>query len=117
MLEKMSKICEIYQDGNDNVRLFAVLKMDDLVDKWSVIIATDKNQTQDERREEYAKISKLLTEKLEASEIRDIARIGFFDMSTHLIEESSKYQAGSKIEKTKVNGNFVYEGYILCLAR
>ncbi len=113
MVEKLEKVYEKYAAQAADVVVFALFKMDDVVDRWSVIVATQDSKTQDERRVEFDKLADLLKKNLEPSELRDIARVSFLDAKTHLVEELLKYQSGSDLARQQINGNYIYEGRVI----
>ena len=111
MVDKFKTIlAELEKD--DKVLLFVVLKMDDFVDKWSVVICADKLKPGD--GESFQKVFKIFDKILIAEEKTQIARIGIFYKNDYVPQLFSKFRTGDEIkEKTKINGFEVYEGYIL----
>ena len=100
--------------GGTPVVLFAVLKMDDLADKWTVVYA-DESETLDteNRKKIFGNLLDEIKKELSADDINLIARVGVFTAKDHLIESLLRYQTGAKISNEKVNGNFVHDGYII----
>lgn len=100
--------------GRTSVALLAILKMDELTDRWTVIYADESAELSEENRKQI--FSDLLTEmktNLSAEELSSIARIAVFNTKEHLVQSLLRYQTGVKIQSEKINGNFVHEGYII----
>ena len=104
----------ISRSSDKSVNLFAVLKMDELIDKWSVLLAADWI-TEDNRKENFNLLADVLTKTLDDKEIYEIARVGVFGTNFHLAELFlEKFQTGQHIkEDAQINGNVIHEGYIL----
>ncbi|MBL8159015.1 hypothetical protein JNJ66_01000 [Candidatus Saccharibacteria bacterium] len=110
----LAKFIEINEDRP--VILFAVLKMDELVDKWSILISADWI-TGENNKEVFRSLIKILQDELEPSERDDIARVVIYDKNQHFIKLMLRqFKAGQHIlEDAKVNGNIIHEGYIIAL--
>jgi len=110
------KVLDEFIKKNDNkpVNLFAVLKMDELIDKWSVLLAADW-VTDEIRKQTFSSLANILIEKLSEEEINEIARVGVLGTSHHLVELFlDKFQTGQYIdEDARINGNTIHEGYII----
>lgn len=100
------------------IKLFAAFKMDDITDKWSIIVATDQ-VTQEVKMRIFSNLVELFTRHLDENERNNIARIGTFSVHDHLIELIlSKYKTGDQITADqKINGNIIHEGYIVLAGR
>lgn len=95
-----------------DVDLLAVMKMDDLIDKWSILIAADWI-TSENHRQVFNDFVVLIKDELNEEERGTIARVGVFSTKDHLVSELLNYKTGTIITDTKVNGNKIYEGYII----
>ena len=106
----------IEKNGNKPVVLFAVLKMDELVDKWSVLISADWIND-DNNKQAFSDLIEILQDELGGDELNEIARIVIYKRTQHLIELMLKqFKEGQHIdEDAKVNGNVIHEGYIIAL--
>jgi hypothetical protein len=104
----------IEKNGNKPVEFFAVLKMDELIDKWSVLLAADW-VTEENRKETFNMLVSILIDTLNPEEIAEVARVGVMPTSVHLVEVFlDKFQAGQYIkEDARINGNVIHEGYII----
>ncbi len=111
MVEKFNQILEIIAKERGTFMLFAIMKMDDFVDKWSVIISASWLKEND--FESFNYILKRMKGALNEEENNSIARIGIFDKHHHLIESLLQYKRGSIIKDQKVNGNLIHLAYIL----
>lgn len=110
------KVLDIFieRNGNKTVDFFAALKMDEHIDKWSVLLAADW-VTEENRKEAFNSLATILIETLSDEEIAEVARVGILPSSNHLIELFlDKFQAGQYIkEDARINGNIIHEGYII----
>ncbi len=113
MVEKFKKILADIITTKGAVTLFAVMKMDDLTDKWSIILAAPWADNA-HRKEAFDFVFGLLPKYIDTVEERNlVARIGIFEKNEHLIQVLLQYKKDSIIENEKVNGNFVHLAYIL----
>lgn len=113
MVDKFNQILNQILQEKQQLTVFAILKMDDLTDKWSVILsapwASPENYT-----EVFNYVKNILNQKLSAEEKASVARIAIYPKEDHAIESLLQFQAGTVIkEDTKVNGFMIHEGYIL----
>lgn len=101
-------------NGDKHVMLFAVLKMDELVDKWSVLVCIDWIN-EDNHKDVFSSVITSLQNNLGKEELSEIARVLFYTPDEHLMELFfDKFSTGQHIrEDAKVNGNIVHEGYIV----
>lgn len=113
MVDKLQDILRKIVDKRGQVSLFAILKMDDLIDKWTVVLSAPW-ATENSRKEDFEFIKNLITETLSEEERASIARIGIFSKEEQIIRSLSQYKAGSFIaDSVKINGNVVHEAHIL----
>jgi hypothetical protein len=94
-------------------KLFAAFKMDDITDKWSVLVATEQ-VTEEVKREIFFKLVDLFVRHLDDDERNSIARIGMYSVQDHLVQLIlNAYKTGDEITSDqKINGNVIHEGYI-----
>jgi hypothetical protein len=118
ILDNYTEVLNEFRKNNSNqpVALFAVLKMDELVDKWSILLSANWINDNNEK-EVFSDLLAILQDKLSPEELSEIARIGFFPRNEHLVDLMMKqFKQGEHIaEDAKVNGNIVHEGYIVAL--
>lgn len=118
--ENYKKVLQRFVETNNNkpVVFFAALKMDELVDKWSILVSLDWVNNEN-RREVFSSMITAIQENLDAEELDEIARIVFYTPDEHLIGLfKEKFTEGQHIkEDAKVNGNVIHEGYIIALKK
>ena len=112
MVDKFKKMLIEIIAAKGAVTLFAIMKMDDLTDKWSIIFAAPWADDI-HRKEAFDFIFGLLPKYFNDEERSLIARIGVFNKSEHVIEVLLQYKKDAVIENEKVNGNIVHQAYIL----
>ena len=112
MVEKLKKVLSKLGEQHKEVWLFALLKMDEFVDKWSIIISAPWS-TEENRDIEFQEIIVLLNNELSEEELYSIARIVFLKKDDHLIQELMKRSSGTELKSEPINGNAVHEGYII----
>lgn len=112
MVEKFKKILKDIEEKNGEVYIFALLKMDEFFDKWSVVICAPWATTAN-RNEAFDVIKKEILNSITEAEVNEIARLGIFEKNEHLIEELLKFKSETEIKGEKINGNIVHEGYII----
>lgn len=112
MVEKFKTILENIEKANGNVIIFALLKMDEFVDRWTVVFcaswATDTN-----RAEIFEIIRKEIIRTLSPEEVGEIARIAIYPKTEHFIQELLQYKSGTTIENKQINGNTVHYADII----
>jgi len=113
MVDKFKQILADLISQKGKVNLFAILKMDEYTDKWTVIVsapwinATTKNEV-------FALMRDLMIRQFTPEEMATIARLGIFPNDEHIVQELLKYKEGAVIsEDEKVNGNIVHNAHIL----
>jgi hypothetical protein len=112
MVEKFKQLLGIMIGAKGPVTLFAIVKMDDLTDKWTVMLCApwaDEAHSQEAFGYLYDLIQKHFTDE----EKNSIARIGVFNKKEHLIELMLRYKKDAVIENEKINGNRVHQAYII----
>lgn len=112
MVEKFKTILAKMIGEKGNVTFFGIMRMDDLVDKWSVILcapwATESNHDQ-----MFRYVLDLIKNNFEATELNAIARISIFSKEEHLIQLLLQFKKDAVIENQKINGNIIHQAYIL----
>lgn len=112
MVEKFKQILQEIVKSKGPVGIFAVMMMDDLTDKWSVLVSApwaDESNS----KEAFKFIFGLLLKHLDDEERNSIARIGILDKEEHLAKLLLERKKDSEINNEKVNGNMIHYGYIL----
>jgi hypothetical protein len=112
MVEKFKKILENIERANGAVSIFALLKMDEFVDKWTVVFCAPW-ATDDNRSDVFEKIRTEIVSALTPEEIGEIARIAIYPNTEHFIQELMQYKADTIIENKKINGNTVHYANII----
>jgi hypothetical protein len=112
MVEKFKTILVKMIGEKGNVTFFGIMKMDDLVDKWSVILcapwATESNHD-----ETFRYVLDLIKNNLEPTELNSVARISIFSKEEHLIQLLLQFKKDAVVENQKINGNIIHQAYIL----
>jgi len=114
MVEKLKQILAKLQSEKGLVTIFAILKMDDITNRWSIILSApwinDKNTT-----EVFSYVVETMKKTFTQEEANTIARIGIFSEDNHLIEGLKRYSEGTIIKDEKINGNVIHEAQILAV--
>ena len=114
MVEKFKTIISDLNEAKVKVSLLALLKMDDLTDRWSVILSGPELANESKRVSAFQTLAGSIIKNLDKSEVTSIARVGVFDEDNHLVKDLLKFRKDTEINgQTKVNGNIVHAGYIL----
>ena len=114
MVEKIKKILTVIYEDKKEVSLLALLKMDELTDRWSIIFSAPGLEDESKRKEMFDYLIKLILKNLNEEDINSVARVAVFPLDNHLVQDLLKYRKDYSItESTKVNGNIVHEGFIL----
>jgi hypothetical protein len=112
MVEKFKEALKQIEEAKGKVTLFAIIKTDDLADKWSVVLCAPW-ATLEKRSDIFNFVKNLLAPVLTKEESESIARIGIFQKEEHLIQSLLAFQSDFTIkEDTKINGFTIHEGYI-----
>jgi hypothetical protein len=111
--EKLKTILEKFEKKQGkNIDLLAILKMDDLIDKWSIVVSAKWINDQNVKQS-FNDFVKFIISGLSDEELSTIARLNVMSVDEHLAEELLKFKTGTNIENQKINGNQIYEGYII----
>lgn len=119
MLEKFRTILNTITTTRGAVNLFAILKMDEFTDKWSVFVCASWI-TEANREEVFSFILSQLRTVMTPEELGAIARLVLTDLSDHLTDELLRYREGEHIggvESVRINGNVVHEAHLLASNR
>jgi hypothetical protein len=112
MLEKLKNVLSSLKAENKPVWLMALLKMDEIVDRWTLVVSAPW-VTEENRGAEFMNVINKLKAELDANEIASIARIGLMPKDDHLVEELLKRHTGDTIKDEPINGNIIHEGEIV----
>lgn len=118
MVDKFLQILTQISRERGDIFLLALLKMDELTDKWSVILSAPWS-TDATRQDDFIYLRGLILRTLTTEEVASIARLGIFSRESHIIEALLQYRSGTTITDggVRVNGNLIHEGYILASNR
>ena len=111
MVEKFKKILAKMKLEKGNVFIFALLKMDELTDKWSVILSAPWAEEDDSDTFKY--VFNLIESELTSEEFSSIARVGIFPKTDYFVEFLLKHGISTPLTNEKINGTQVHEGYII----
>ena len=112
MVNKFKTILDAIEKQKGAVNFFAVMKMDNFLDKWSVAIAADWiNKNNDNKT--FSDIYSIFTKFLTLEEAASLARIGLFTNDGYIPQLFKQYQSNTKLENQKINGFQIYEAYII----
>lgn len=115
LVEKFNNIFQQITTGKGELYLFMIVKMDDLSDKWSVVISApwiDLNQ----KNETFNYIRGLMKSRLTQEELLSVARIGVFEPMSplvRLITGTIRSEGGTnRFQDTKIDGFLIHDAYI-----
>lgn len=112
MVETLQKILGDLKKANKPVWLFAALKMDEMIDRWSIIVAAPWINSQN-RNVAFKEIVDLIVSSLESTDVALIARMSLLNRDDHLVQELLKRKTGDILKDEKVNGNLIHSGVII----
>lgn len=110
--EELKKVLNILNENDKSVWLFASLKMDEFVDKWSLVFSAPWINELN-KSEEFKNIIDILKENIADDKLSSIARIVFLPKTDHLVEELLKKTTGYEFKEEKVNGNIIHCGVVI----
>jgi hypothetical protein len=112
-IDKLQEAMSALVQSRGDISLFAAFKMDDLTDKWAVIVAAPWVQ-HTTFESVFNELRGILIDKL-GEEMSTVARIGVFDQNNHFTQLIlDKYKTDDTItEDQQVNGNLVHSGIIV----
>jgi hypothetical protein len=108
--EKYIKLVEELR-GIDYVKFFGVYKMDDITDRWSLLFGLTGVKNLDKRQKVFDRILLLIKKHLTKNDMQDIARIGLFSTTEHIIKDLMRFPDNIRVISTKANGNYIHDGY------
>lgn len=115
MVEKFKEILREIKKDKGHVTVFAIIKMDEITDKWSVILSAPWTETQN-TTENFNYLRGLLLKYLSSDDFSTIARLGIFTNDEHLIQlilKAIAVQDGEvNLKDTTLNGYKIHEAYI-----
>ncbi|MCX6782348.1 MAG: hypothetical protein NTW66_04520 [Candidatus Magasanikbacteria bacterium] len=114
MLDKklQSILVDFEKAQKNSVNVLAIMKMDELIDKWSIILSAswvNEKNSGDIFTSFLALMKKYFTDE----ELNTIARVGILPIDEHLIVGLLDIGSGAEIKDRKINGNMIYEGYVI----
>src|SRR6266571_7784372 len=112
MVEDLNPLVEELKK-DPQIILFAMLKMDDFTDRWSIVVGGEKLEEIKDRKTLFESIGKIIEDNPDSLKKHDIARIGIFPLGNHLIQDLMKHAENSEFENEKANGNYIHKGHIL----
>lgn len=118
LLDRFKGILAALEDKRGRVSIFAILKMDDITDRWTVFLSAPWINQAD-RGAIFSDLRDLILKNIEPKNLSSIARFGIFEPKEHLVELLlENFNAGDYIANDRqVNGNIIHEGYILALQK
>jgi hypothetical protein len=111
------KFVDIYRQISQkgDVFLFAMVKMDELSDKWSIIISAPWIDLA-KKSETFDYVRGLMKQKLNTEELLNVARIGIFGPTSPLVSiitSAIRVDSGSsRLQNTRINGYLINDAYI-----
>jgi hypothetical protein len=115
MVEKFEKILNSIKKDRGSLTLFAIVKMDELTDRWTIILSASW-VTDDSKTELFNYIRDLLIKNLTEEELKSMARIGLFSVNEYLVQvflKSIQSHAGTmRLQDSKINGYSIHDAYI-----
>lgn len=113
MVDKFKAILSKIKEEKGEVSFFGILKIDELLDKWTVLLSAPWS-TEATKKEDFEYIRNLIRNTLTSEEISSVVRLGILSKDARLIQLLLKYQSDTEIAKeTKINGNVIHQGYII----
>lgn len=112
MVDKFKELlAKIKSEKTKNlITLFAITKMDDITDRWTVLLCAPWASGKDS----FEYVKKLIISQFSPEELSSVARIGIFDKNTSIVQGLLQYKSGSTIDDgAKINGNVIHSAYIL----
>ncbi len=110
VIEKFRVLLKKIEDQEGKVLLFVIMKMDDLTDKWSIVISA--NWVKDNKEDYFEKIVNLIKTIFTSDEISTIARLGLYKENDYMTNLFTKYKSEQQIINEQINGFKVHEAYI-----
>lgn len=124
MVENLKRIVNNIENKYGGVSLFIIMKMDDITDKWSLLLTAswinDSNTS-----EVFDFVRKELVANLSSEDLLNIARIGIFKQDEHLVQllmtsiekEKIEIDGVSRLIEKQVNGNLIHDAYVIAFKK
>lgn len=112
MVEKFNEILNKIEATKGSVALFALIKMDEMVNRWTVVFSAAWSNPEN-RTDTFDTVRKEIIKSVSPEELEEIARLAIFYRGEHIVEELLKYNSGTILENQKVNGNMVHYAQII----
>jgi hypothetical protein len=112
MVDEFKKVLTEFEAQNSPVCVLALLKMDDLIDKWSIFLAAPWINNENNRAT-FKSFLTAMEKNVSHENLHNIGRIGIFSNEEHLAEELMNFKEGAVLKDQKINGNMIYEGYVI----
>lgn len=115
MVDKLKKILKEIKSNKGAVTVFAILKMDELTEKWSVVFSapwvSESNLT-----DTFNYLRGLLLKELDSEEVLTIARLSVYVNGEHLIQlitgAVSITDGDFVLKNSQLNGYEIHEAHI-----
>lgn len=113
-LDKLKAVLEALAESRGAVSMFVALKMDDLTDKWAIIVSAPWTESVG-FEDIFNQVRDLLIRELDDQEMSTVARIGAYSLNSPFTRQVlERYKSDDEIkEDTQINGNLVHTGYII----
>ena len=106
-----SKIVTELEKEKGGLAYFAIVRMDEFVDMWTVMFAADWVNDKN-RIDIYNRINNLIDANGKKSDIAKVSRIGIFNSDHYLIKGLLKYSKEPELKDIKINGNTIHSGRV-----
>lgn len=121
MVEKFKAILVRVIQDKGPVSVFAIIKMDEITDRWSVLLSAPWINSENES-EVFRYLAGLIRADLAEEERASIARIGIFAPDEHIIRlflDSVSVAEGSvaTLKDVRLNGYKVHEAYVFASSK
>lgn len=120
MVDKFYNLIQVFEERYGTLGLLAILKMDEVIDKWSLIVSpgdTTRISTEQERDSAFDFVYQWIESNLTKEEAESIARIGLLTDASHIVRELKQLKSESEgmliLNDRRINGNHVHEAFVL----
>lgn len=120
MVNDLINVIAVIEAEYGPLSLFAILKMDDVADRWSLAVAAqwiDDLKSETKRDAIFDRIFDQIATELTQTDAESIVRIGLLSLNSHLgqglVEYTNKIQDDFvEIRDKQINGNTIHHGII-----